>query len=333
MRIAITGAAGFIGSTTAALLLDAGHDVVGIDSLTSYYGTDTKKHNIAGLLTQPAFSFFTHDIATDLFDEALNGAEAIIHLAGQPGVRRSWAEFDSYVHANIQGTKSVLDAAVRHQIERVVYASSSSVYGNATVYPTSEDHPTAPQSPYAVTKLAGEQLCMLYASERELHTVSLRYFTVYGPRQRPDMLTQRLIQAAHIGSTITIFGDGEQVRDFTFVDDVARANVRALEADCAAGSKFNISGGSSVTVNQMISEVERATDSTIRREAHGEATGDVHRTTGDNQRAARDLRWTPSVDLSSGVNAHVDWYRSTRMPVPLRGARNSRPQPCGLEPS
>jgi len=323
MRIVITGAAGFIGSTTSALLLDAGHDVVGIDSLTPYYNASLKQQSIADLLSRPRFSFFTHDVATELFDKALVGADAIIHLAGQPGVRRSWSEFDSYVHANVHGTKSVLDAAVRHQITRVVYASSSSVYGNAHIYPTPEDHPTAPQSPYAVTKLAGEQLCTLYSAERDLHTVSLRYFTVYGPRQRPDMLTQRLVQAAHVGSTITIFGDGEQVRDFTFVDDVARANVRAVEADCAAGSVFNISGGSSVTVNQMISEVESATGSAIRREAHGEASGDVRRTSGDNTKAARELQWAPTVDLASGVSTHVDWHRSTRSTVPQREVQGS----------
>lgn len=320
MRIAITGVAGFVGSTTAELLLVAGHHVVGIDSLTTYYDTKTKRRNIADLLAKPGFSFSTHDIAADLFDEVLVGVDAIVHLAGQPGVRRSWSEFDSYVYANVQGTKAVLDTAVRHQIGRVVYASSSSVYGNATNYPTAEDHPTAPQSPYAVTKLAGEQLCTLYASERNLHTVNLRYFTVYGPRQRPDMLTQRLVQAAHDDTTITIFGDGEQVRDFTFVGDVARANVHALTADCSPGSVFNISGGSSVTVNQMISAVEEATGATIRRKVQGEASGDVRRTSGDNAKAARELGWTPEVDLPSGINAHVDWFRSTAASVSPREA-------------
>lgn len=320
MRIAITGVAGFVGTTTAALLLDAGHDVVGIDSLTTYYDRTTKQRNVADLAAHPGFSFSTRDVATDLFDEALHGVDAIVHLAGQPGVRRSWNEFDSYVHANVQGTKAVLDAAVRHQIERVVYASSSSVYGNAASYPTSEDHPTAPQSPYAVTKLAGEQLCQLYASERQLHTVNLRYFTVYGPRQRPDMLTQRLIEAAHDESIITIFGDGEQVRDFTFVGDVARANLNAIDADCPAGTTLNISGGSSVTVNEMIAAVERETGAVIRRESQGAASGDVRRTAGDNARAARELGWTPSFDLVSGIRAHVDWHRSTRRPAPVHNS-------------
>ena len=167
-----------------------------------------------------------------------------------------------------------------------------------------------PQSPYAVTKLAGEQLCTLYASERQLHTVSLRYFTVYGPRQRPDMLTQRLVRAAHDGSTVTIFGDGQQIRDFTFVEDIARANIAAITADVTPGSVFNVSGGSSVSVLDMIAGVERAAGAPINLEHQGEASGDVRQTGGDCRRAQRELGWAPTVSLDEGLRAHVDWFLS-----------------------
>ncbi len=314
MRIVITGAAGFIGSTTAELLLADGHLVEGIDSLTAYYDEATKRANLERLQEDENFTFHHMDVVDDLIDPVFADADAVLHIAGQPGVRRSWSEFETYVAANLEGTKAVLDAAVRHRIDRVVYASSSSVYGNAMMYPTSEDHPTSPQSPYAVTKLAGEQLCTLYATERGLHTVSLRYFTVYGPRQRPDMLTQRLVRAAHDGSTVTIFGDGQQIRDFTFVEDIARANIAAISADVVPGAVFNVSGGSSVSVMEMIAGVERASGARIALEHQGEASGDVRQTGGDCRRARRELGWAPTVGLDDGLRAHVDWFRA-HLPV------------------
>jgi len=312
MRVVITGVAGFIGSTTAELLLRAGHQVEGVDAFTPYYDKVLKQRNLDSIARHEDFRFHQIDIAQDLLDPIFAGADAVLHLAGQPGVRRSWSEFDTYVHANVEGTKAVLDAAVRHRVDRVVYASSSSVYGNALMYPTSEDHPTAPQSPYAVTKLAGEQLCTLYASERKLDTVSLRYFTVYGPRQRPDMLTQRLVQAAHDGSTVTIFGDGQQVRDFTFVEDIARANLAAATADVAPGSVFNVSGGSSVSVLDMIAGVERAAGKRISLVHQGEASGDVRQTGGDCRRARTELDWVPSVSLDEGLTRHVGWFQTSQ---------------------
>ncbi len=310
MRIVLTGAAGFIGSTTSQHLLAQGHTVDGIDSISDYYSADRKRQNLERLEQERGFRFHQLDIVDDLIDPVLAGADAIIHLAGQPGVRRSWSEFDTYVAANVRGTKEVLDAAVRHGIQRVVYASSSSVYGNAGTYPTPENHPTSPQSPYAVTKLAGENLCTLYAKDRKLSTVNLRYFTVYGPRQRPDMLTHRLLEAAHLGTPVTIFGDGEQIRDFTYVDDIARANVLAATSDVRPGSRFNISGGSSVSVNEMIAAVERAAGGPIRLQYQGEASGDVHRTGGDCRAARRELGWEPVVSLRDGIWNHAAWYRS-----------------------
>ena len=310
MRIVVTGVAGFIGSTTAQLLLSDGHQVAGIDSMSNYYEPSRKSQNLAPLLAHENFDFHPLDLVADLTDVAFSDADAVVHLAGQPGVRRSWSEFDTYVSANVEGTKAVLDAAVRHGIDRVAYASSSSVYGQAARHPTPEDHPTAPQSPYAVTKLAGEHLCGLYFTERNLHTVSLRYFTAYGPRQRPDMLTQRLVESARSGNAVTIFGDGHQVRDFTFVGDIARANALAITQDVAPGSVYNISGGSAVSVLDMISAVERAADAEIAIEHRSKVSGDVRVTAGDNTRAARELAWVPEVGLDAGVRSHVDWHDS-----------------------
>lgn len=310
MRIIITGVAGFIGSTTAQHFLQRGHSVIGIDSFTTYYDRARKEQNLHTALTSKHFTFHKLDVARDLLDPVFAEADAVVHLAGQPGVRRSWMEFDNYLEANVKGTREVLDAALRHGIERVVYASSSSVYGDASTYPTNEDHPTCPLSPYAVTKLAGEQLCTLYASERNLNTVSLRYFTVYGPRQRPDMLTHRLVEAAHCGSSVTVFGDGHQVRDFTFVDDIARANVLAATADVRPGSVFNISGGSSASVREVVRGTERATGAHINLEYGNAATGDVRETGGDCSKARRELDWEPTVSLTQGLRNHVDWYRA-----------------------
>lgn len=310
MRIIITGVAGFIGSTTAQHFLDHGHSVAGIDSFSNYYDQTCKQQNLAPLHTSERFIFHKLDVAQDLLDPVFASADAVVHLAGQPGVRRSWMEFDAYMTANVKGTREVLDAALRQGVSRVVYASSSSVYGDASTYPTPEDHPTNPLSPYAVTKLAGEQLCTLYASERSLNTVSLRYFTVYGPKQRPDMLTHRLIESAHCGSTMTIFGDGNQVRDFTSVDDIARANVLAATADVRPGSVFNVSGGSSVSVNDMIRETERIVGSPINLDYRNAATGDVRKTGGDCTLARNELGWTPEFSLTAGLRQHVAWYRT-----------------------
>ncbi len=311
MRYVVTGASGFIGTATALRLLRDGHDVVGIDSLNHYYDPARKIQNLAELEAFENFTFFKRDI-NDGCEAIVEGADVILHLAGQPGVRKSWLNFTSYSRANIEATKHVLDLALRFNIKRVVYASSSSVYGNAVRYPCSELDAPIPASPYAVTKLAGEQLCQLFAHEHGLSTASLRYFTVYGPRQRPDMLTHRLIDAASTGEAITIFGDGEQIRDFTFVDDIARANIAASTADVANGSVFNIAGGSAVSVKEMIKAVENATGKDVLCVSAPHSAGDVDRTGADTSRARDELGWTAQVPLEQGLTAHVEKYRSRR---------------------
>lgn len=318
MRIVITGAAGFIGSQTAHLLLSSGHDVIGIDSMTNYYDPLIKVARVAQLVQTSNFSFQKRDLAKDDCRDLLDQDTVVIHLAAQPGVRASWSEFESYANANVTATKHLLDAALECGVPRVIYASSSSVYGNSSDFPTTETAPLEPMSPYAVSKLAGEQLCRLYASERGLHTTSLRYFTVYGPGQRPDMLTHRLIAAAHNGAPVRIFGTGNQIRDFTFVGDVARANIAAITADSSPGQVFNIAGGSAVSIKEMIESVEAAVGlgQRIQQITAPPVSGDVPRTDGSASLAESVLGWKPTVELDQGISAQVDDFRSTRAQLP-----------------
>ncbi|HEU5267311.1 MAG TPA: NAD-dependent epimerase/dehydratase family protein, partial [Jatrophihabitans sp.] len=214
----MTGAAGFIGGHLAEAALAAGHSVVGVDCLTDYYDPEQKRARVDQLATHPDFRFAAADLRTADLAPLLDGAEVVFHLAGQPGVRLSWsAGFVDYVGHNVLATQRLLEAARATRPQRIVYASSSSVYGNAPAYPTTEDDLPRPHSPYGVTKLAGEHLCGLYAANWGLATVALRYFTVYGPWQRPDMGMHRFFTAVREGRPLPVFGDGEQTRDFTFV--------------------------------------------------------------------------------------------------------------------
>ncbi len=244
-RVLITGVAGFVGSTLAAKLSeDPSVEVVGIDSFTDYYPRAIKSDNVADL-RDGRVELVEEDLATADLDALLDDVDTVFHQAGQPGVRMSWGrDFGIYLRQNVAATQVLLEAAQRSSsLERLVYASSSSIYGNAETYPTRETDRPQPVSPYGVTKLAAEHLCSLYASNFGVPTVSLRYFTVYGPGQRTDMAFTRFVRAAVLDEEITIFGDGEQVRDFTFIDDIVAANVLAAATDVPAGSVFNVAGG------------------------------------------------------------------------------------------
>ena len=307
--IVVTGVAGFIGHHTAMALLDLGHHVIGIDAFTPYYDRRVKERHLAPLLDHQHFDF--HEClltpsTCDLFD----GAAAVIHLAAQPGVRDSWRDFDDYIDLNVRATKYVLDAAIEHEVPRVVCASSSSVYGDAATYPTDEHAPREPRSPYGITKLASERLAVAYGIERGLSTVSLRYFTVYGPGQRPDMAIQRLITAAHTDAPFPMLGDGTQVRDFTFVHDVARANVLAALGVVEPGAVFNVCSGASMTLNDVITEVERVTGRKIRLERSAVAVGDVRRTGGTPDLIGRTLGWEPTTTLAAGIEMQDEAVRS-----------------------
>ncbi|MGI8806344.1 MAG: NAD-dependent epimerase/dehydratase family protein [Acidimicrobiales bacterium] len=309
----VTGVAGFVGSHLAEQLLDMGHEVRGVDCFTPYYDGAMKRSNMARLLSSKRFDFVELDLRRGDLGPLLRDVSAVFHQAAQPGVRLSWAEqFTEYASCNIEATQRLLEAARTHPIDRFVYASSSSVYGNAAHYPTTETDVPLPFSPYGVTKLAAEHLCGLYASNYGTPTVSLRYFTVYGPRQRPDMAMHRLIEAALDDLPFPLYGDGSHVRDFTFVDDIVAANVAAATAPVTPGTVLNICAGGSTTMREVIDGVMGAVGRPLRVDRRPEQPGDVHRTGGDNARARESLQWQPQVQLPEGIAAQVEWHRSAR---------------------
>lgn len=306
----VTGAAGFIGSHLCERLLREGWRVRGVDCLTDYYDPRLKERNLAAFRSEPRFSFESSDLRTMALEPLFREAEVIWHLAAQAGVRRSWGDFfDSYSTININATQRVLETALRTTPQRLVYASSSSVYGEAPEFPAAEDGPLRPISPYGVTKLAGEHLARLYHGSYGLPTVSLRYFTVYGPRQRPDMGFHRFLRAIWQGEPVTIYGDGRQTRDFTFIADVTEANVRA-GSEGREGSVYNISGGSRASVLEVIDIMEQATGREAQREYLPKQKGDPLHTGGDPARARAELGFRPKVDLRTGIGAEAAWMQA-----------------------
>lgn len=310
MRALITGVAGFIGSNLADRLLGDGHEVVGVDCFTDYYDAGVKRANIAQALDHDSFSLVDEDLFTCDLDRLLDGIDVVFHQAGQPGVRLSWAEgFDTYARLNVLTTQRLLEAVKSKPLDRFVYASSSSVYGAAERYPTQEIDVPAPMSPYGVTKLAAEHLCSLYHRNFDVPTTSLRYFTVYGPRQRPDMATHRLIDSALNGTEFVMFGDGSQIRDFTFVSDAVAANIAAATAPDAIGEILNIGGGSAATMHDVVAAVTSAADAAPNITFGDKVPGDVFRTGADISRAAAVLGWKPSVRLTDGITRQVAAHR------------------------
>lgn len=312
MRALVTGVAGFVGSTLARQLLREGHEVVGIDVLTDYYEVSIKRGNLASI-PETGFTFHQADLNTADLGALLQGVGWVFHQAGQPGVRMSWGkDFAVYVRQNIEATQRLLEAAKdAADLERLVYASSSSVYGNAERYPTSEDDRPQPVSPYGVTKLAAEHLCSLYASNFGVPTVSLRYFTVYGPGQRTDMAFTRFVRAAVLDELISIYGTGEQIRDFTYVEDVVAANIAAATREVPPGTVLNVAGGSNVSVNETLAILSELNGRPLRVEHTESVKGDVFRTGGDTTKITRLLGWKPGVTIEEGLARHLAWARQT----------------------
>jgi UDP-glucose 4-epimerase len=307
MKALVTGAAGFIGSHLSAALLDLGASVTAIDCFTDYYPRALKEANLAGLTARSGFTFAEAALQDVDLNALLQGVTHVFHLAGQPGVRKSWGgDFDVYIRDNIQATQRLLEVLARMQIQKYVYSSSSSVYGNNVPLPMREDTYLQPLSPYGVTKLAGEHLGNLYFANYGVPTVSLRYFTVYGPRQRPDMAFQRFLTAARDGGAITLYGDGEQTRDFTFVADIVAANIAAASQG-RPGGVYNIGGGSRVSMNDVLALIEKVTRKrvTVRREP--EQKGDMRHTYADTSAAQRDLNFVPRVTLENGLDQQYRW--------------------------
>lgn len=308
-RYLVTGAAGFIGSHLSQRLLDDGHYVIGVDCFTDYYAREIKERNLQDFLDVQNFDFVESDLLDIDLVKLLDKVDYVFHEAAQAGVRTSWgADFEVYVRSNVLATQKLLEAAKDTGIRKLIYASSSSVYGDAESYPTTEDMTPRPVSPYGVTKLAGEHLCMLYWKNFQVATIALRYFTVYGPRQRPDMAFNKFIRKIFAGEPITVYGDGEQTRDFTFVDDAVEANILAAEAD-VAGEVLNIGGGSRITVNGVVAMLEELIDSRANVEYIAKQSGDVRHTAADIIKAGELFGYEPNIGLREGLKSQVEWMR------------------------
>ncbi len=311
MRALVTGAAGFVGSHLGEALVARGDEVVAVDCFTPYYDETTKRANLRPLLSSSRATFVEDDLRTADIAALLDGVDVVFHQAAQAGVRLSWsAGFADYVGHNVLATQRLLEA-VQHTGRdcRVVYASSSSVYGNQARYPVTEDDLPRPYSPYGVTKLAGEHLCGLYADNWGVHTVALRYFTVFGPRQRPDMSIHRLCEAALHGGTFPRYGDGCQQREFTYVGDIVAGNLAAATADVAPGTSMNLAGGGEITLNDLVALVEELAGKPVAIEEHDSFAGDARRNGGATDRARALLGWEPRVSLRDGIAAQLDWHR------------------------
>ena len=307
MRALVTGAAGFIGSTLADQLLADGADVVGLDSFTDYYPRALKERNLLTAKRHPRFRFVESRVQDADLRSLLADRTHVFHLAAQAGVRKSWGrDFSVYTTNNVEATQILLEACVGLTLERVVYSSSSSVYGDNVALPMREDALPQPVSPYGVTKLAAEQLCYLYHVSERVPAVSLRYFTVYGPRQRPDMGFHKFLRAALLDQPITVYGDGEQTRDFTFVHDAVAANVAAATRG-VPGRVYNIGGGSRVSINDVLEMIGRVSGRRPRVTVDPAQKGDMRHTYADTSLARADLGFVPKVGLEEGLAAEHAW--------------------------
>jgi UDP-glucose 4-epimerase len=307
MKALVTGVAGFIGSHLSAALLDSGATVTGIDCFTDFYPRPLKEANLATVKGRAGFNFVERAIQETDLKPLLTGITHVFHLAAQAGVRKSWGrDFDVYTKNNVEASQRLLEAMVGLPVERFVYASSSSVYGDNVPLPMKEDAYLQPLSPYGVSKLAGEHLAHLYWANHGVPAVSLRYFTVYGPRQRPDMGIQRFLTAVRQGNPITVYGDGEQTRDFTFVGDIVAATLAAGNQG-TPGRVYNIGGGSRVSLNDVLGLIARVTGRPVAIHREPNQKGDMRHTYADTSAARRDLGFVPRVSLEEGLTQQYRW--------------------------
>ena len=305
MKVLVTGCAGFIGSHIAEGLLKEGYKVIGIDCFTDYYSRAIKEENIATILEYKNFELVEEDLLSiDEYPEV----DYVFHEAAQAGVRKSWGkDFEIYTRNNIEATQRLLEFYKEHEIKKFVYASSSSVYGDAEL-PMKEDSLLKPVSPYGVTKLAGENLCYLYYKNYGVPTIALRYFTIYGPRQRPDMAIHKFVKAILNDEEIIVYGNGTQTRDFTYVDDAVEANLLAAESN-SVGNVFNIGGGSRISVNELINKIERIVGNKAKVKYVERQKGDVKDTWADVDKAKKMLHWASKVNIISGLKRFIKWYK------------------------
>ena len=305
-RILVTGAAGFIGSHLVERLLEVGHEVVGVDAFTGY-SRERKVRNLAWAAGAEDFRLVQGDLMALDLNDLLRGVDGVAHLAAESGVRASWGDdFSRYLARNVEATQRLLEALTGQSVERFVFASSSSVYGSVDG-PAKEIASLRPASPYGLSKLAAEELVKLYARQRGVPATILRYFTVYGPRQRPDMALSRFISAALREEPLRVFGDGSQMREMTYVSDVVDATTAALQAP--SGGVYNVGGGARVTVDELVDHVRRALDVRVEAAYEPAAEGDVYSTWADLELVRRDLGYRPRVGLKRGIEAQVEWAR------------------------
>jgi nucleoside-diphosphate-sugar epimerase len=307
----ITGVAGFIGSNLVETLLKQGEQVIGIDEFNDYYDPAFKRKNVAHLQNHPNFQLIEGDIQLLDWQTLLQDVDVVYHQAAQAGVRASWgAGFRAYTERNINATQILLEAAKdAKQLQRLVFASTSSVYGDAETLPTHEGICPQPVSPYGITKLAAERLCGLYQKNFGVPFVALRYFTVYGPRQRPDMAFHKFFKAVLQDEAIPVYGDGQQTRDFTFISDAVAANLAAATASDAVGEIFNIGGGSRVVLAEVLDTMEEIVGKPIRRNHIEKAMGDARHTAADVSKAQKILGYQPQVSLREGLTREWEWVK------------------------
>jgi nucleoside-diphosphate-sugar epimerase len=311
MKALVTGAAGFIGSHLSGALLERGAEVIGLDCFTDYYPRAMKEANLDHNRARAGFRFVETRIQDADLDSVLEGVTHVFHLAAQAGVRKSWGrDFRTYTENNVEASQQLLEACVGRPLHRFVYASSSSLYGDRVAIPMREDAVPQPVSPYGVTKLAAEQLCYLYHANYGVPATSLRYFTVYGPRQRPDMAFHRFIRAALDGQPIVLYGDGEQTRDFTFVTDAVAGTMAAGDRG-VPGRAYNLGGGSRVTVNHVLEIIGRVTGQALKVRREPAQKGDMRDTYADTTLARTDLGFAPTVSLEEGIQAEYRWLSTT----------------------
>lgn len=320
-RIVVTGAGGFIGSAVVRRLLRDGDQVIAVDVAAS---EERQADNLQSVQGHPALVVLGVDLLDVDLGELLVGADAVVHLAGQPGVRTSWSDFGRHLDRNVLLTQRILDAALGARCGRVVVASSSSIYGHDPGRPSRETDPVRPLHPYGISKAAAEQVAAVYV-ERGVDVVCLRYFTVYGPRQRPDMAFHRLIDAASGGPAFPCYSSLDRVRDVTFVEDVVTATLAAVDADLSPGSICNVGGGSPVSLFQVRELLARWTGGAVPVVHQAPVAGDPRRTSADLTRAVRLLQWSPSTPLDAGLRQQFEWQtgRSER-------SRRARGQPVGV---
>lgn len=309
MKCLITGVAGFIGSALAEKLLNQGNQVFGIDCLTDYYPPQLKRENLKPLLKKDGFIFEEKNLLSMDLSQSLKDIEVVYHLASQPGVRGSWGKkFSIYVENNILATQVLLEACRELPIKKFIYASSSSVYGEAPILPVKEDIALKPISPYGVTKLAGENLIFLYYKAWGISVISLRYFTVFGPKQRPDMAFSRFLNAALKDETIQVYGSGNQTRDFTYIEDAVEGTILATEGG-RPGQIYNIGGGNQISIKGVLNIIEKVVGRRLKIEVTEPQKGDVLHTFADTSKARRDFNYRPRFRLLQGIEAQFEWIK------------------------